>query len=66
MRERLLAPAFLLAKPSQVFAKALPYVHGAPETRLSTIDLQTISDIQVDCPRVWSMDPVTDSRQDAL
>jgi hypothetical protein len=48
VRERLLAPALLRAKPSQVFAKALPYVHGRLETRLSTIHLQTISDIPVD------------------
>jgi hypothetical protein len=55
MRERLLAPALFLAKPSQVFAKALPYIHAPLETRLSTIDLQTISDIAVDFVRHGSV-----------
>ena len=64
MRERLLAPALLLPEPSQDPTKALPYIHGRLETRLSTIDLQTISDIPVDfMPRRSVRAAVTDSRQ---
>lgn len=48
VRESFLAPAFLLAEPPQVFRKALPDIHGRLKTRLSPIDLQTISDIRVD------------------
>jgi hypothetical protein len=44
----LLAPASRLAEPSQILRKALPDIHGRLKTRLSPIDLQTISDIRVD------------------
>ena len=49
--ERFLAPAFGEAQAAQVLAKAVMDIHGSSETRLSTIDLQTIGDILVDFMR---------------
>lgn len=49
--ERFLAPAVSFAQFAQVGAEAVPNVHGSPQTRLSTIDLQTIGDIHVDFGR---------------
>lgn len=40
----LLAPAFLLAKATNVLAKAGAYIHAPVMPLLSPIDLQTISD----------------------
>ncbi|QJU56374.1 hypothetical protein HL653_21515 [Sphingomonas sp. AP4-R1] len=62
VRESLLAPALFLAKPPQIFRKALPDIHGRLKTRLSSIDLQTISDIRVDFASTQSVGAtVTDS-----
>jgi hypothetical protein len=62
MCERLLAPAFLLSEPPQILGQALSYIHDRSKTRLSSIDLQTISDIPFDLPRRRSIRaPVTDS-----
>ena len=44
----LLAPAFLLAQATNVPAEAYTYIHAELKTRLSPINLQTISDIRVD------------------
>ena len=43
-----LAPAFALAQPANVLTKAGAYIHAELKTRLSPINLQTISDIGVD------------------
>ena len=43
-----LAPAFGLAQPANVLTKAYAYIHAELKTRLSLINLQTISDIDVD------------------
>lgn len=45
--ERFLAPALSKAQIAQVGAEAVPDVDGSPQTRLSTIELQLISDIGV-------------------
>lgn len=55
VRERLLAQPFFLAKATQVSAEALANVHAGLKARLSPIDLQTMSDIQVDCAGESSM-----------
>lgn len=47
--EALLRQAFLLAKATQIAGEAVFDVHTGMSTRLSTIDLQTISDISLDC-----------------
>ena len=44
----LLAPALLLTKASHVAAEALTNVHAKLRARMSPINLQTISDIEVD------------------
>jgi len=49
--ERFLAPPPGGAQAAKVHTEALTDVHGSPETRLSTMDLQTISDIGVDFRR---------------
>lgn len=49
VRERLLAQPFLITQAAQVPTKALAYIHACLKARLSPIDLQTMSDIQVDC-----------------
>lgn len=41
----LLAPAFRLAKAAHIFAQALANIHAQLKTLMSTIDLQTMSDI---------------------
>lgn len=46
--EGFLAEALLEPESAQVSGEALPDIHGAPETRLQTINLQTISDIRLD------------------
>ena len=43
-----LAPAFGLAQPANVLTKAYAYIHAELKTRLSPINLQTISHIDVD------------------
>ena len=43
-----LAPAFGLAQAANVLSKAGAYIHAELKTRLSPINLQTISDIGVD------------------
>ena len=43
-----LAPAFGLAQAANVLTKAGAYIHAELKTRLSPINLQTISDIGVD------------------
>ena len=43
-----LAPALLLAQATNVPAEAYTYIHAELKTRLSPINLQTISDIVVD------------------
>jgi hypothetical protein len=55
VREGLLAQPFLVAQAAHVPTEALAYVHAWLEARLSTIDLQTMSDIQVDCAGKSSM-----------
>ena len=52
--ERFLAPASGFAARAQVPTVALTNVHGSPEMRVSTINLQTISDIGVDIGRARS------------
>jgi hypothetical protein len=44
-----LRPAFFEPVSTQVFSKALANVHAAVMRRMSTIDLQTMSDILLDC-----------------
>ena len=44
-----LAPALRFTKPANVLTKARAYIHAQLKTRLSSIDLQTISHIRVDC-----------------
>jgi hypothetical protein len=60
----LLAPAMLVPQAAQVGGKALANIHTRLKTALSTIDLQTISDIPVDFSRYFRMAAVTDSRQE--
>lgn len=55
----LLAPAFAFAKLTNIFAEARAYIHDRLKTRLSPMNLQTISDITVDCPRFRSTGHVT-------
>ena len=59
----LLAPPVLVAEAAEVGGKALANIHTWLKTALSTIDLQTISDIPVDFPQPSSMKGVTDRRQ---
>lgn len=61
--ERFLAPAFGEAQPAQVLTEAVTDVHAGAETLASTIDLQTISDIVVDCGRSPRIGHVTYRRQ---
>lgn len=49
VREGLLAQPFLITQAAQVLTKALAYIHACLKARPSPIDLQTMSDIQVDC-----------------
>ncbi|WP_456291215.1 hypothetical protein [Rhizorhabdus dicambivorans] len=62
MGESLLAPALLLAEGADVLPEALAYIHSSLKTRLSTIDLQTISDNLVDWRRFPSIGYVTHRR----
>ena len=64
VREGLLTEVLLLAQAANIPTKASAYIHAALKTPLSPIDLQTMRDIRVDCPRRSSISPVTDSRQD--
>ena len=52
--ERLLRPVILQAEATQVLGEALSDVHAGMTTCPSTIDLQTISDICLDCRATWS------------
>lgn len=58
-----LAPPALVTQAAKVGGKALADIHIRLKTPLSTIDLQTISDIPVDFFTPSSMTPVTDRRQ---
>ncbi len=58
----LLAPALRLAKPTNIFAKAGADIHARTKSAMSPIDLQTISDIALDCCDTRSLHDVTDRR----
>ncbi len=45
-RKLLLRPAFLLAQATKITGKALRDIHGETVPLMSTINLQTISDIR--------------------
>ena len=60
----LLAPAIRFAKPPYVLAKARTDFHAGAKTRLSPIDLQTISVIRLDFIRPPSVCVVSDRLQE--
>jgi len=54
-RELFLRQAFVLSQPTKILTEAFMYVHGATMEPMSTIDLQTKSDIPLDfggCRRI--------------
>lgn len=57
-----LAPAMLGTEAAQIGREALADIHKGLKTALSTLDLQTISDIPVDFTGTSSMTVVTDRR----
>ena len=54
IREVFLAPAFLEPEPLEVQPETLANIHAVAMRPLSIINLQTISDIQLDCCGHWS------------
>lgn len=61
-----LRPALMLAQPTKIEGKALADIHVPTVTPMSTINLQTISDIRLDFLSGKSVTAVTDCRQERI
>ena len=61
-----LAPALRFTKAANILPQTLGDIHAQLKTRVSTIDLQTISDNLVDCRPLPSMGNVTHRRRTVI